>query len=203
MSAKEQKRVDYLRLWEKGEMLVRELVEAMKVSERQVYRVIACYRERGIEGVVHGLRGQPSNNVTDEKLKTKIGRIFERDYRDYGPTLLAEVLLKNHGIEISDETLRVWFAGKWVLTRKSRKHRKKRERRSAIGMMVQFDGSDHDWFEGRAPCCCLFVAVDDASGRTYARMATSENAYDAILAFKIYCERYGIPLSVYTDRHKV
>ncbi|MCI0442398.1 ISNCY family transposase [bacterium] len=203
MSAKELERSEYLRLWEKGAMRVDELARAMHLSERQVYRVIASYRKQGIQGLVHGSRGQPSHNVTDSRLKAKIQKLFERHYRDYGPTLLAEMLLKNHGIAISDETLRLWFTGKWVVTRKSRKHRKKRERRSALGEMVQFDGSDHDWFEGRSSLGCAFVAVDDATGRTFVHMARSENSEDAMRAFTRYCERYGIPGSVYLDRHKV
>ena len=89
------------------------------------------------------------------------------------------------------------------MSRKSRKHRKKRERRSVIGEMIQFDGSDHDWFEGRHPPCTLLVAVDDASSKVFARMASSENSDDVLRTWKSYCERFGIPQSVYLDRHKV
>jgi transposase InsO family protein len=203
MSAKEKQRADNLRLWEKGEMELEELARAMELSERQAYRVIDRYLKAGIAGLVHGSRGERSHNASPRKLKTKIKQLFEKHYRDYGATLFSEMLLKNHGITISDETLRLWFAGKWVVQRKSRKHRKKRERRSAVGEMLQFDGSEHDWFEGRGAPCCAFVAVDDAGGRTFIHMARSENSEDAMRAFQRYCERYGIPQSSYTDWHKV
>lgn len=203
MSAKEQKRADYMRLWEKGTMTVEELAKALELSERQVYRVIDRYEARGIEGLVHGLRGEPSHNATKPTVKAKIRELFKKHYADYGPMLLSEMLLKNHGIHISDETLRLWFQGQWVSTRKSRKHHKKRERRSAFGEMLQFDGSDHDWFEGRGAPCCAFVAVDDATNHTYVYMARSENSEDAQRAYKRYCERRGIPASTYLDRHKV
>ena len=39
------------------------------------------------------------------------------------------------------------------------------ERRPQFGELVQIDGSHHDWFEGRAPKCCLLVFVDDATSR--------------------------------------
>lgn len=203
MSNKEQKRVEFLRMWERGELTVKELSQAVHLSERQTYRVIARYTKQGIRGIVHRLRGTRSNRAMSSSFRKKVRRLFEVHYRDYGPTLLSEVLLKNHGLAVNDETLRGWFAGKWQCSRKSRKHRKKRERRSAIGAMIQFDGSDHDWFEGRHPPCTLLVAVDDASSKVFARMALSENGDDVMRAWKIYCERYGIPQSTYMDRHKV
>lgn len=203
MSAKEQKRVDVLTVWEKAEATVLQLAQSMEVGERQAYRILQRYRREGIRGVVHRLRAQPSNRAKPKKVREKAEKLFASTYRDYGPTLLAEVLQKNHGVRVDHETLRRWLAGKWVVGRKSRKHRKYRERRSAMGALVQFDGSDHDWFEGRAPVCCLLIAVDDASTRVYARLAPSENTYDVIQTQWRYCERYGIPQSEYVDRHKV
>jgi hypothetical protein len=203
MSHKEQKRIEFLRMWERGEFTVKELSQSMQLSERQTYRVIARYTKQGIRGVVHHLRGSRSNRALPSSFKKKVQRLFEVHYRDYGPTLLSEVLLKNHGLKVNDETLRGWFAGKWQVSRKSRKHRKKRERRNAIGEMIQFDGSDHDWFEGRHPPCTLLVAIDDASNKVFARMALSENGEDVMRTWKSYCEQYGIPQSTYMDRHKV
>lgn len=203
MSIKEQKRVDKLCEWERGKLTVQELSQKIHLSERQTYRVIARYIKQGIQGIVHRLRGITSNRAMASSFKIKVQRLYEAHYRDYGPTLLSEVLLKNHGLTVNDETLRGWFAGKWQISRKSRKHRKKRERRSAIGEMIQFDGSDHDWFEGRHPPCTLLVAVDDASNKVFARMASSENSEDVMRTWKSYCKRFGIPQSAYMDRHKV
>ena len=203
MSNKEQNRVDKLCEWERGKLTVQELSQEIHLSERQTYRVIARYIKQGIRGIVHRLRGTTSNRAMASSFKKKVQRLYEAHYRDYGPTLLSEILLKNHGLTVNDETLRGWFAGKWLVSRKSRKHRKKRERRSAIGEMIQFDGSDHDWFEGRHPPCTLLVAVDDASNKVFARMASSENSEDVMRTWKSYCKRFGIPQSAYTDRHKV
>ncbi|MDR2485721.1 MAG: hypothetical protein LBD55_10030 [Treponema sp.] len=47
-----------------------------------------------------------------------------------------------------------------------RKRRSKRERKACFGELVQFDGSRHDWFEGRRRTCCLMNMVDDATGTT-------------------------------------
>ena len=160
MSHKEQRRVEFLRMWEHGEFTVKELSQSMQLSKRQTYRVIARYTQQGIRGVVHRLRGIRSNRALPSSFRDNVQRLFEVHYRDYGPTLLSEVLLKNHGLKINDETLRGWFEGKWQVLRTSRKHRKKRERRNAIGEMIQFDGSDHDWLKAAIrPVLCLWLSM--------------------------------------------
>jgi hypothetical protein len=84
--------------------------------------------------------------------------------------------------------------------RKKRPHRKKRPRRSAVGELVQFDGSDHDWFEGRGPTCTMLHFIDDATSRVFLRFAPSENTADCMRAFWAYIERYGLPRCLYVDR---
>ena len=79
------------------------------------------------------------------------------------------------------------------------RHRKKRERRPATGSLLQFDGSPHDWFEGRGPACTLLHAIDDASGRAFLRFAKSENTIDCMRLMRDYVERYGRPREIYVD----
>src|SRR5437867_1339438 len=79
----------------------------------------------------------------------------------------------------------------------------RRERREGIGALVQFDGSTHDWFEGRGPVCCLLVAIDDASGRVFMRFAPSEDTEHVMRTLWQYVERYGIPHVLYTDHGTV
>jgi hypothetical protein len=67
--------------------------------------------------------------------------------------------------------------------------------------MVQMDGSHHDWFEGRGPWCVLMSYVDDATGRAFARFYEYEGTIPAMDSFKRYLKKYGIPMSVYVDRH--
>jgi hypothetical protein len=96
-----------------------------------------------------------------------IGIIRER-YADFGPTLAAEKLAELHGICLARETVRQWMitAGLW----KDRRARLKavhppRYRRDCLGELIQIDGSDHWWFEGRGPRCTLLVYIDDATSR--------------------------------------
>ena len=67
--------------------------------------------------------------------------------------------------------------------------------------MVQMDGSHHDWFEGRGPKCVLMGYIDDATGSVYGRFYDYEGTMPAMDSFKRYIKRYGIPQSVYLDKH--
>jgi hypothetical protein len=72
------------------------------------------------------------------------------------------------------------------------------------GMMVQCDGSPHDWFEGRAGACTLLVFIDDATSEIlWLEFAPSESTHALMQATKNYIEKWGIPLTFYTDHGSV
>jgi transposase len=172
------------------------------LSERQFYRLKARYKREGDAGLVHRGRGKRSNFAYSTVVREEVLDLYRRQYGDYGPTLFAERLEENEGYVIDHETLRRWLlaAGLMPAVRKSRKHRKKRPRKPHIGSMVQLDGSEHDWFEGRGPRCTLLVFIDDASNLVFMRFVVSENSKDVLAATQEYITRYGIPAQLYTDR---
>jgi len=138
-------------------------------------------------------------------LRPKVIDLYVKEYGDYGPTLFGEMLEEHHRIEVDHETLRRWLLvkGHWTRQRKTSRHRKRRERRAAIGAMIQFDGSEHDWFEDRGPRCTLLVAVDDASGKVMLRFAESESTLSVLTFWRDYVQRHGIPQEAYTDHGSV
>jgi len=150
---------------------------------------------------VHRLRGLRSNRGHSQQTRERVAKLYRERYSDYGPTLFAEMLTKHHELAIGVETLRQWLVaeGLWIKQRKGRKHRRKRPRRGSVGELLQFDGSTHDWFEGRGPACCLLVAIDDASSRVWMRFAKSENTHDVMACLMGYIERWGIPQAFYSD----
>jgi len=203
MSQKERDSATILKQVDNGQLSAREAAERLDLGRRQVFRLLKRYRAEGDAGLIHRLRGKPSNRGYPKRLKARVLELYwNGEYRDYGPTLFAECLACDHKIQINHETVRRWLmaAGGTNVQRKKRRHRSKRLRRQAIGDMLQFDGSDHDWLEGRGPQCTLLHLIDDASGRVFLRFAPSENTADCMRTFWAYCERYGLPRSVYTDR---
>ena len=117
--------------------------------------------------------------------------------------MAAEKLVERHGITISAETVRGWLLAKGVthFQRRKRPHRAWRERKAHVGELVQLDGSHHDWLEGRGPRCVLMAYIDDASSRVSARFYEYEGTIPAMDSFERYVRRYGVPHSVYTDKH--
>jgi hypothetical protein len=95
----------------------------------------------------------------------------------FGPTLAAEHLADEDGLEVSEETLRRWMLaeGLWSRMRRRKAHRKRRERRQHFGDLVQMDGSFHAWFEERGPRGCLMNMVDDATATTCCRLGGAGN----------------------------
>lgn len=204
MRRKEAKRLHVIRKVIEGEISQVKAAEMLGLSVRQVRRITERIEEKGDEGVIHRLRGAASNRKTSEKVKDKIIRLYREHYEGFGPTLASEKLQELNGINLSDETLRLWLiaSGDWEKRKKRGSHRKWRPRRLHRGEMIQIDGSHHDWFEGRGPKCVLMGYIDDATGEAYARFYEYEGTMPAMDSFMRYAEKNGLPLSVYLDRHR-
>ncbi len=177
--------------------------EMLEISERQVRRVAKRIEEEGKKGILHKSRGKPSGRATTEEKREKILKLCKERYIGFSPTLATEKLLERDKIAISRELLRGWFIKENIFykKRKGRKHRKWRERKEYVGEMVQIDGSEHDWFEGRGPICVLMGYIDDATSEVFARFYAYEGTMPAMKSFKGYIRKYGLPLSVYLDKH--
>jgi hypothetical protein len=124
--------------------------------------------------------------------------IIRERYADFGPTLACEKLYECHGIRLAKETVRrlMTDVGLWILRRqRPPKIYLPRARRSCLGELVQIDGSDHRWFEERAPACTLLVYVDDATSRLMAlHFTASESTFSYFEATRAYIERHGKPV---------
>lgn len=173
------------------------------LSERQVRRLIKAVRERGDLGIIHGSRGRPSHRRFPDEVRKRVLSLYRERYPDFGPTFAAEKLLELDGIKISDETLRKLLleAGLWKKRRKGWIHRRWRQRKECFGEMVQMDGSHHDWLEGRGPELVMMGYIDDATNTTYGRFHDYEGTLPAMDSFQGYVREYGLPISVYLDRH--
>ena len=138
-----------------------------------------------------------------DKIRDKVIKLYRSQYQDFGPSLASEKLIEKDGIRINDETLRRWLiqTGDWKKTRKRREHRQWRERKHHDGEMVQMDGSHHDWFEGKGPQCVRMGYIDDATGNVFGRFYDYEGTIPAMDSFKRYIKKYGLPMSVYLDKH--
>lgn len=173
------------------------------VCLRQAQRIVRAVRVGGDKGVIHKSRGQGSNRASPVKIKDEALKLYKEKYNDFGPTLASEKLFEIDKIKINDETLRLWLIQENVpyKKRKKRPHRQWRQRKQCFGEMVQIDGSCHDWLEGRGEVCVFMGYIDDATGNPFGRFYPYEGTFPAMDSFKHYVKKYGIPVSIYLDKH--
>lgn len=205
MSQKELQRLPVLEAVLKKQTTQIEAATCLELSTRQIRRLQRRLKAQGPRGLVHSNRGRRSNRAKPQKLRRQVLELIREKYPDFGPTLACEKLAERDKIVLSDETLRLWMRaeGLGAGRRRPRPHRQWRERRACYGQMVQMDGSHHDWLEGRARKLVLMGYIDDATGKAYARFFDSEDLPAALESFRRYCRLYGIPQSVYLDKHTI
>ncbi len=170
MSEREMKRAAVLSRVAEAGWSLGQAAERMGLSYRQTKRLWKRYRARGARGLVHGNVGRVSNRAKPRSLRRRVLSLLRKKYggevgERFGPTLAAEHLAEEDGIELGVETLRGWMLaeGLWSRDRRRRAHRQRRERKAPFGELVQMDRSFHDWLEGRGPRGWLMKMVDDSA----------------------------------------
>ena len=200
---KELKRLHVIHKVIEGKLTKGEAALFTSLGPRQIRRIVKRIQEEGDEGIRHRSRGRPSNRRLPHSLKDRIISLYKTTYAGFGPTLFTEKLEEIEGITLSDETARSWLIqeGEWTRHRKHKIHRQRRQRKEHYGEMIQIDGSHHDWFEARGPKSVLMGYIDDATSKVYGRFYEYEGTIPAMDSFKRYIKKYGIPMSIYLDKH--
>src|SRR5512136_1015381 len=115
MGQRERDRLKVVHEVERGHLRQREAAEQLRMSERGFRKLLKRFRERGDQGVIHGLRGKASGRRIPAGKAKRVVRLVEREYADFGPTLASEYLEREHGLKLSRESLRqlLMRAGSW------------------------------------------------------------------------------------------
>lgn len=179
----------------------------LKVTDRTVRNYLLRLEEEGPGFLSHGLKGHVSNNRIPAKVEEKIGALLKHKYEDFGPTFASEKLREVHRLGYDPKTIaRIQKSlGIYTASRRSSKvtYRSYRVRRATYGDLIQFDGSYHDWLEGRGGIdeLCLLLAVDDATGRlVHGWFALHEGVLPVMGFWLEYARIHGLPKSIYLDR---
>jgi hypothetical protein len=204
MSQKERNRLTVMKQVREEALKLSQASEVLGLSYRQTKRVWRRYRLGGDAGLVHRSRGRPGKRAKPLALKARVLARYEERYPDFGPTLAAEYLARE-ALVVDHETLRRWLLAQGHPRRRrgGQQHRQWRERKPCFGAMVQMDGSEHDWFEGRAGRCVLMVMVDDATNRVWAQFFPAETTRASYDVLEGWIERWGLPQSLYVDRDSI
>ena len=201
LSSKELSRAEVLGRVKAGNLRLAEASGLLELSYRQAKRIWARYRGGGAKALQHGNCGRGSNRAYGEGFRRRVLEQVKARYEDFGPTLAAEHLASDDGLEVHAETLRRWMreAGLWQRQRRRQPYRQRRERKAHFGELVQLDGSFHEWLEERGPRSCLMHMVDDATTKALGRFSEEETTWAAAGVLRRWIERYGVPRALYTD----
>ena len=205
MTVQEQRRAWVLTKVLKGELSMAEGAARLELSERQLWRLRVAYERRGPAGLVHGNRGRPSPRRLAETDRRRIVELRRTTYADVNDSHFTELLAAREGIATSRETVRAVLRAEGIGSprrRRPARHRSRRPRLPAEGLLLQLDGSPHDWLEGRGPELSLLGAIDDATGQVPAALFREhEDAAGYLELLRQVVTAKGIPDAVYRDRH--
>jgi len=208
LTMKEQHKLRMVIDYETGEVRAQRAAELLGISKRQFRRLVAAYRQGGIAALAHGNRGSVPANRISELVRQEILRLAKETYRDYNDCHFTEELAEQpEPIVVSRSTLRrIRRAAGQGSPRKRRApgYRSRRERYAQAGMLLQTDGSRHDWLEGRGPWLTLVGMIDDANNEIPgACFREEEDAAGYFLVLQQVCLYKGLPQAVYADQHTI
>ena len=207
MNQKEQNRLQVLNEVNLKQISIGQAADLMQVSMRHAKRLLAEYRKEGAAALAHGNRGKLPYNAIDMTIRQQVVDLAKTKYRGFNQQHFSEKLGEKEGVPLSRSTVRRILLKEGIASprkRKAPKHRSRRERYPQAGMLLQTDGSPHDWLEGRGAKLCLIGAIDDATGEVvYAHFQPTETTAGYIRMLRAITYSHGLPLALYHDRHSI
>jgi transposase len=207
LNTQEQKRVMVLNRILAGQLSAAEAASLLKLSPRQVQRILAAYRKEGVAAVVHGNRDRKPKHTIGEEVRQQVIALATGPYAGCNQQHLRDLLAEREGIVLSRASVHRILAGAQLLAdpkRRKPQHRRRRKRYAQEGMLLQIDGSRHNWLGDRGPWLTLIAAIDDATGKISAAIfREQEDAQGYFLLVRQLVERSGCPLALYHDRHSI
>ncbi len=205
VSKRDVRRYEMLQKVTAGSLTLRQVTEALGVSYRQAKRLKAKVKAQGLAGLCHGNRGRPAHNQSEKTLQARVLKLSRERYFDFNDSHFTQMLNQQEGIALSRETVRRWRRSAGVPPKRRHrppKHRRRRPRKEAEGLMMLWDGSAHRWFGDQQPACCLMAAIDDATSKVLAAFfCPAETSWAYLKLLEEVVLRWGVPASVYQDRH--
>jgi transposase len=205
MSQKERQRYHLLKMVVEGNITLQDAGRLMAISYRHAKRLKRKLVSEGARGLVYGNRGRPSAKALDSELSKRIIELSRKTYARFNDTHFTEKLNEVEGITVSRDTVRRLRRTNGIGPKRKRrapKHHQRRARKPQAGMMVLWDGSPHRWFGKNKPPCCLMAAIDDATSELLdAFFIPYECSFGYMKLLAHLVTRYGIPCSIYQDRH--
>lgn len=207
LSMKEALELAVLRDVMEKRLTLEEACERLKIERTTLWRRRKRFAESGAKGLAHRLRGRVGNRKADAKVREAVCKLYSNEYQAHGfnVTHFYEQAHKDFPKSVSYSAVWRWLRAENLVTprRRGRRHHSRRPRKEAFGEMLQMDTSIHDWFR-TGEKQCLIAVMDDATNHICGALLTTGDTTLANMAvLKGAFERYGLPMSLYTDRSPV
>jgi transposase len=205
MSQRDLQRYHLLRSVLEGTLTLTAAATALGLSLRQARRLKGAVAAGGAAGVCHGNRGRAPAHAVSPETRAAVLRLSREQYPDAKDTHFTELLAAKEGIVLLRATVARLRRAAGLAPKHRRRvrqqHRKRRERKAAVGAMLQWDGSLHRWFGPEHPSVCLTAAIDDATGQVVgAHFSAAECSAGYLTVLHQVVTTHGIPGSLYQDR---
>lgn len=183
-------------------LTIKELSILTSKSYRQCQRLVKKVKDKGMLGVIHGNFGKVPHNKTSFHDELDIKNLLKNDYYDFNLTHFKEMILEKEGIDIGKNVIhriaKINGLVKNPKRRATKKMHKPRARLPHEGMLVQFDGSVHPWFNNIM--CDLIGGLDDATGKILGlEFFHGETSLHCMKVMKEITINYGVPRMYYLD----
>src|SRR6266436_3480068 len=179
-----------------------EAAEILRLSPRQLRRLYYRYRTFGYDGLYDRRSGKPSPPRVPLRVAERVFVLYQEKYFDFSVRHFHEKLWEEHGLLLSYSWVKLALQGAGLVSKARQRgvHRRRRERRPMVGMMLHIDGSRHRWLGGEQ-WHDLIVVLDDATSEIYyAQLVEEESTWTVMAALREVLEQRGIFCSLYSDR---
>jgi transposase len=185
-----------------GELSWMQAAQVLGITARHMRRIRRGYERWGIAAVMDQRGGRPRRKRIAVGTIAMLCRLKREVYADFSVRHFFEQVSEKHRVKVSYNWMRLMLQEAGVVEREPARgqHRRRRERRPLVGMLVHLDASTHEWIAG-LPKQDLVVALDDADGRMlYARFFVQEGTASTFAALESVVRCYGRFCELYTDR---
>lgn len=206
LSSEERRRGRILAHLVRGDLTIEQAAEWLGISVRHAWRLRSRFLTEGPAALAHGNRGRANPRRIDEDVRGRVVELATSDaYKGATDSYLTELLAEHEGISLSRPSVRRILRAAGVASpqkHRAPRHRSRRERMPREGMLVQVDGSRHDWLEGRGPWLTLVGGIDDATSKlVFGTFRDEEDSAGYLQLVRDMARTHGLPGAIYRDRH--
>lgn len=208
MSKEQFRRYQVIQATVDGKTTILEASQALGLSTRQILRLKKGVKSDGASAIIHGnTNRKPANSISSEEKKRILDILSGEEFKSCNFSHFRDILSEYFDIEISYSSLYRLLSSQGLKSPKKRRRKKthrRRARRPQAGLLVQVDATPYQWFSGDSKSYALHGAIDDATGQILALYMTKNECLRGYFNMaRRMIENYGIPVSLYADRHTI